>query len=79
MSERWILIRPSEDGNPITYLSESGLAALLADSVGEYGVREFLPAVPDERDPNYWREGTALLLRAEVVVPSPVTTAWELP
>lgn len=76
---QWILITSSEDGSPVTYLSDSDVAELLADPVAEHGVREFLPAVPEERDPAYWPEGTAMLLRAEVVVPSPVTSAWELP
>lgn len=76
---KWLLIQPDEDGNPCSWLNERELATLLADPRGTFGVRTFLDRVPDETDPNYWPEGSALLLSVAVVVPRPVTTAYELP
>jgi len=79
VSGRWILIQASEDGSPVTYLSDSDVAELLADPSAEHGIRAFHAEVPEEQDAAYWPEGTALLLRAEIVVPRRATTAWELP
>lgn len=69
-SHAWILLRASEDGNPITWLSDDELQGLL-DEPSSYRVSEFKD--PDElpMDPNYWPPNVAVLLRAETVIPVP--------
>lgn len=66
------------------WLNDDELEELLTNPV-EAGVRRFLTAeeVTAEPDPARWRrrygDGTAAILRVEVLYPRPVTTAWELP
>jgi hypothetical protein len=69
---RWLLVKGDEDGNPITWLDEGDLERLLGNPEEERGVTRFLAEVPEREDPNYWPEGVAMLLKAEVVVPKPV-------
>lgn len=78
MSE-YMLIQFSDDGNPIRFLTESGLQELLKDPLGTYGVERFLAGYVGT--PAYWEVGSALLLRVEVLVPEPVVTvtSWEIP
>jgi hypothetical protein len=81
MSEiMYLLIRPDEGGNPVRFLNRDGLRELLTDPIGSYGVRHFLDldGLPDG-DPSYWQDGDALLLKVEGLVPTPVTTQYELP
>lgn len=78
MAHRWLLIEPDEDGNPCSWLTETELEDRLANAA-DYGVRQYLDQVPDNTDPNYWPDGTGLLLKVEIVVPRPATTAFELP
>jgi hypothetical protein len=68
---QWILIKGSEEGNPIGWLDENDLESLLEDPTSN-GVTRFLAEVPEREDPNYWPEGHAVLLKAEIVVPRPV-------
>lgn len=73
----YILIQPSEDGDPIAWLDSEALAELLEDPLSYAGVERFLDRYPG--NPNYWEEGTALLLKVEPVVPQPVVAKWRLP
>lgn len=77
--KRWMLIKASEDGRPISWLDIDELSALLADP-GSHGVKRFLgwDEAKRESDPAYWPEDVALLVSFEVQVPKPVVTAWEL-
>ena len=76
--KRWLILVPDEDGNPTRWLSHQDLERMLA-VVADHGIREFLSEVPAQADPNYWPDGSALLLQVEIVVPEPVTTAYRLP
>lgn len=69
---RWLLVKGDEDGNPITWLDEDDLERLLGNPEEEHGVTRFLAEVPELLDPNYWPDGYAVLLKAEIVVPKPV-------
>lgn len=72
MSEpRYLLLRGSEDGNPLSFLTPGALQQLLDDPEQYAGVREFRSVDDVDRDPNYWRDGTGVLLRYEVVIPVP--------
>ena len=64
----WILIKASEDGNPVSYLTTHELEQLLQDP-GSYGVEKFLSQIPAETDPNYWVRGEALLFYGELIAP----------
>jgi hypothetical protein len=77
----WLLLKPDEDGRPVSLLSEADLAELLNDPTETYGVRKFetIDFLQDNPDPNYWPDGIAVLLRAEVVLPQPVVSQWEIP
>lgn len=74
-STRYILLRPNEDGNPVWWLDQHDLEELLGDAEGY----TFLALDHPEPDTNYWPEGSAMLLKIEVVVPVPVTSKWRLP
>lgn len=79
MTAMWLLIKGSEDGQPITILDSDGLRELLEDPPGNYGVTEFLDRWPivsgSYHDPAYWGEGVALLVQADIVEPRPVQVA----
>jgi hypothetical protein len=74
----YILIKGDEDGNPNTFLSEP-IGEFLASSLDSYGVSSFEDAkfLRENPDPNYWDEGVAVLVKAEVVVPKSVTSQWK--
>jgi hypothetical protein len=68
---RWALLRGSEDGNPLKFISDAELASVLANPA-EWGVAEFINAHDMAQlgtDPNYWPDRVAVLLRLEVIVP----------
>lgn len=77
----YLLIKPSEDGNPIIELTSATLQELL-DHPENYGVKRWVDRAQlgaskwgkvsaADWDTNYWPEGAAILLKAEVVVPVP--------
>jgi hypothetical protein len=75
----WLLIKGNANGEPITVLDPDGLRELLEDPPGNYGVTGFLDHWPTDgesrRDPAYWGEGVAMLVRADIVEPKPVQVA----
>lgn len=78
---RWMLVRADEDGSPIRWLTDTELRELLADPSGR-GVVSFhhideLAISRGYLDPSYWKDGEAVLLRIEVVVPE--QAGWRLP
>lgn len=77
-NERWLLLSPSEDGNPVSWLKPEQLAELLADPGGSYGIDRFVTPDDVRRDPNYWPSDVGILLKVEVVVPVPAG-AYQLP
>jgi hypothetical protein len=76
----YLLIHSSEDGEPITPLNEAELAQVLRKpeewSIRKFGDSSFFHA--NASNTNYWEEGTAVLLKVEVLIPTPVTTAWTI-
>lgn len=73
---RWALMRPNEDGHSLRVLAEAELRDLLANP-RQWRVREFLGSEMLGTDPNYWPDGSGLLVRVEVVVP--VQGGYRLP
>lgn len=67
----YILLKGSEDGNPVRFLSNQDLRDLLDAPVETYGITEFGSTLPDNRDHNYWPDGYGLLLKAQIVQPVP--------
>lgn len=67
--DRWMLVKASEDGKPVSWLTSISLAKLLDDPWSWAGVTSFmdLDDLPD--DPNYWPEGVGVLIKYQVVVP----------
>jgi hypothetical protein len=79
--KRWMLIKSSEDGDPITWLTDGLLDDLLA-MPRDWGVERFMSFEEADRlghDTNYWPDGAALLVRFEAVVPEVAASAWRLP
>lgn len=78
---QFILIQPSEDDNPISWLKRDQIHDI-GQVIDDYGIERFLDAVPNEdgADPNYWQDGSALLLEVRVIKvrPKEVVTAWEV-
>lgn len=68
--KRWMLIHSSEEGNPISWLSDTDLADLLAEPTN-WGVTRFADHDRLPRDPNYWNEKVGVLIKYEVVIPVP--------
>lgn len=75
----YLLIRPDEDGNPITELTSATIQDLLAKPA-EWGIQYFgdLSEIPASGfgspsaanwDTNYWPQGMGVLLKVEIVVP----------
>lgn len=77
-NERWMLLRASEDGNPVSWLRPEQLAQLLANPGDTYGIDRFVGPDDVETDHNYWPSDIGILLRVEVVVPVPAG-AYKLP
>jgi hypothetical protein len=76
----YLLIHSSEDGEPITPLNEAKLAEVLRKPE-DWSIRRFEDSsffYANANSTNYWKEGTAVLLKVEVLVPAPVTTAWAI-
>lgn len=75
----YALIRPSEDGDPIRLIGAEKLQMIL-EHPDEWGIERFeteafLGANPDT---NYWKDGIAVLMKVEVIVPRPVTATWTI-
>lgn len=68
----YVLIAPTPDNQGPRFLTEGELKELTEDPQGNYGVTTFLEGVPDNPDPNYWGEGTALLMRVRFAKLEPV-------
>ena len=70
----YLLIRGSEDGEPCDFMDD---ISDLLNKPEDYGVERFLDYIP-LKDPNYWIDGEALLLKVEILVPSLVATRFKL-
>lgn len=70
---RYLLLRPSEDGNPVWLLNPGELSDLLAHP-SDWGVAEFAELSQLPPDPNYWPDKVGVLLRFEGVLPVPAGT-----
>lgn len=68
--KRWMLIKGSEDGTPISWLDEADLADLLANPTN-WGVVNFGDPAELSADTNYWPEKVGVLVRYEIVCPVP--------
>jgi hypothetical protein len=77
MKKKYLLVQPNEDGNPLSFLDEQQLQRIL-DNPESYGITDFRNQLPLNEDPNYWEDGTALLLKFEVLKPMIVATAYKL-
>ncbi len=75
--KNWMLIKASEGGNPITFLTPDDLDRLLTNPE-EWGVTSFVEPRTLYPDPAYWSDGVAALVRYEVVTPIPAG-AYKLP
>jgi len=85
----WVLLRLSDDPdyNGVSILPDAKIEEILANPT-EWGIHQFRDAAWLQAHPhpqpwennNGWTMRDAVLLRAEVVVPKPVTTVtkWEL-
>jgi hypothetical protein len=73
---QWALMKPNEDGHSLRTLTDGELRELLADPQA-WGVCEFIDVDALGTDPNYWTDGSGMLLRVEVVVP--VRGGYRLP
>ena len=75
----WLLIQSKD--SPVSVLSEVELSDLLHDPEGSFSVTTFVSEeyLRTNPDPQYWPEDFAALIKAEVVLPVPVTVAWRLP
>lgn len=73
----YALIKPDEDGNPISYLEDSELGDI-NQLMEDYGVKSW---VENFTDPNYWNEGDAMLVKITCVNPKPksMVESWEVP
>jgi hypothetical protein len=69
----YILLKSSEDGNPVTILNDTTLQDLLDDPEAEYGIKVFHNAswLGANQDHNYWHDDHAVLIKCEVVIPEP--------
>lgn len=74
--KKYLLIRPSEDGEPCQFLDENKLDELL-NNPKDFGVNKFLDHIPD-KDPMYWSGKDGLLLEVKIVVPKVIATAFSL-
>lgn len=81
-SIHYLLVQPgSGDLVGIDWLSDADLHELL-ENPEPYSLRSFLPqdVSPEVLDkPGVWPNGSAVLLRVEIVTPVPVTARWKLP
>lgn len=76
--QQWLLLRPDEDGNPTRWLTQDELDELLANA-DEYGIDNWIsPNNMKNADPNYWEEGSAMLLKVEAVLPKEVAYKYSI-
>ena len=71
----YALIKPDEDGNPVRFLTS---VEDLLKIPGDYGIEKFLSKLPENTDPNYWRDGDVLLLKVEILKPRLVATGFAM-
>lgn len=74
----YFVIHGSEDG-PV--VRECSTAESLKQYFEDAGLERFRPGFgTDDRDPNYWPEDMALVIKGEVVVPKPkeVVKDWDV-
>ena len=65
------IISNSDGDTSIRAVSEEEFLSELND--GDYPSVAFLDLIEGSTDPNYWPEGTLLVIKGEVVVPKPKT------
>lgn len=78
---QYLLIGSSADGVIYDwYDSDDAVNAMLREAHNEVGISRFATwRELNGEQPEYWPEGTGMLLKVEQVVPEPVTSAWKLP
>ena len=74
---KYLLLIPSEDGEPVKWL-EDDEAKDIKQLMEDYSIREFIDWV--DKDPMYFEEGQAMLIKAEVlkVRPKQVVESYEI-
>lgn len=77
--KRYILIHPSEDGTPISWLDGDEIKDI-TQLKEDYGIENFLEDLTEGEDPNTWPEGTAMLLEVQIkrIVPVKVVEKYEI-
>ena len=65
---RYAIIRAHED-SPVRFLSDDDLVELFEDVASGEDRRTWLAEVPDERDPSYWPDRHAVLIKFQVLKP----------
>jgi hypothetical protein len=68
---KYILVHPDEDGNTTTFIESSEVEDIKM-FMENYGIDELLDKIPDNKDPQYWEEGKAMLLEIEIKKIKPV-------
>ena len=71
----YALIKADEDGNPLYIVDDINE---VLDSPEDYGIERFLDEWPEEKDPQYWTEGNALLVKIEILKPKVAVTKYVL-
>jgi len=83
-----MLIHPDEDGNCVDFITSEELDETLDNPVEERGIHRFITGKELEEmenskdyhslDPQYWEQGTCLLLQYTVLEVKPVVTKYEV-
>lgn len=68
--DKYILLRPDEDGNIITFIQEEEVQNIM-ELMDYYGVEKWITKFDDEhgQDVQYWKEGEAMLLEIKIKKP----------
>ena len=81
---KYILLQPDEDGNPAHWINKEELDDI-KQFMEDYGIEEFLSDFPaedgeKEKDPQYWKDGQAMLLEVKIkkVVPVKIVKRYEI-
>lgn len=61
----YILIHPDEDGNTVSFIPREELNDV-KKFLENYGIKELFTEIPNEKDPQYWDENSALLIEFSV-------------
>lgn len=79
---KYAILQGNEDGDPFTIVGEINEGRPLSQVMEDYGIERWLTPeqYKQEPDPNYWVEGTALLMKVDIIFPKPVerVTEWSV-